>query len=300
MSEAVDIRSRTPAVSVCIPSREGERFLPEALRSVAGQTWRDWELVLVEDGSRDATQALVQAFSARCEQSVTYLRNERTLGAPAARDRAIRAARGEFVAMLDADDAWSPEHLEAGLDVLSRTGADAAYSAAAKRDAASGALRGYLRASPEEVRNLPAALFQRSFLIPTALLFRRQALLDVGLHDATMRYANDLDLWFRMLRAGKRFEYTCKVTCEYRQHPAQITARKGAEMLVYRAFVYERNRDWEAVPAPIRRRRRGLAWWRAGLHTLPRAPGLGLRFLLQALRARTGLPPLALSPVSWE
>ena len=103
-----------------------------------------------------------------------------------------------------------------------------------------------------------------------------------------------------MLRAGKHFAYTGKVSCEYRQHDAAITARKVVEMLVYRAFVYERNRDWEAVPPLIRRRRRGLAWFRAGLHTMSRDPVLGLRYLLQALRVRAGLSPLALPLVSWD
>ena len=289
-----------PAVSVCIPSYHGDRFLPEALQSVAAQTWRDWELVLVEDGSKDGTEAMVRAFAAEREQSVTYLHNARNIGAPATRDRAIRAARGKFVAMLDADDFWSPEHLETGLNAISRTGADVVFAAAAKRDSHSGELLGYMQGSPEEVDNLPAALFQRSFLIPTALLFRRQALFDVGLHDPTIRYSNDLDLWFRMLRAGKRFEYTGSVTCEYRQHEASITARKVAEMLVYRAFVYERNRDWNAVPGPIRRRRRGLAWFRAGLHTLARDPVLGTRYLVQALRSRLGLSPLELPLVPWD
>ena len=300
MPQGSGARSPAPAVSVCIPSYHGERFLPGALRSVAEQTWQDWELVLVEDGSKDGTEAIVRAFAAEREQPVTYLRNERNLGPPATRDRAIRATRCEFIAMLDADDRWSREHIENGLEVMARTGADVAFAAAIKCDAHSGELLGYVKPTPEELDNLPVALFQRSFLIPTALVFRRQALFDVGLHDRNIRYCNDLDLWFRMLRAGKRFEYTGSVSCEYRQHDAAITARKVAEMLVYRAFVYERNRDWYAVPPHIRRRRRGLAWFRAGLHTLRRDPLLGLRYLFQALRARAGLSPLNLPLVSWE
>lgn len=289
-----------PAVSVCIPSYYGERYLPEALHSVAEQTWRDWELILVEDGSRDGTEAMVRAFATEREQSVTFLRNQCNLGAPATRDRAIRATRGKVIAMLDADDCWGPEHIENGLEVISRTGADVAFAAATKRDTRSGEFLGYMQPSPEELDNLPAALFQRSFLIPTAMLFRRQALFDVGLHDPKVRYCNDLDLWFRMLRAGKHFAYTGKVSCEYRQHDAAITARKVAEMLVYRAFVYERNRDWEAVPVHIRRRRRGLAWFRAGIHTLKRDPVLGMRYLVQALRARLGFASLDLPLVSWD
>lgn len=295
----MSIRS-LPAVSVCIPAYRGERFLPDALRSVAEQTWRDWELVLVEDGSRDGTEAMVRAFATQQEQPVTYLRNERNLGLSATRNRAASAARGEFIAMLDADDRWASHHLECALDLFSRTGADVVFSAAEQRDAHTGELLGYMRPSPVELEDLPVALFQRCFLIPTASLIRRQALFDVGPFDPEIRYCNDLDLWFRMLRAGKRFEYIGKVSCEYRRHYAAITARKVAEMLVYRAFVYERNRDWEAVPAPIRRRRLGLAWFRAGLHTLRRDPALGMRYLLQALRARGGLSPLALPLVSWD
>ena len=289
-----------PAVSVCMPSFRGERFLPDSLGSLAEQSWQDWELVLVEDGSRDGTEAMVRTFAVQHEQPVTYLRNERNLGAPAARDRAIRESRGEYVAMLDADDRWSPDHLRTGMDVISRTGADVAFAAATKCDAHSGRLLGYMWPTSKELESLPTALFQRSFLIPTELLFRRQALFDVGLHDHKVRYCNDLDLWFRMLRAGKRFEFTGKASCEYRQHDAAITARKVAEMLVYRAFVYERNRDWDAVPLHVRRRRRGLAWFRAGLHMLPRDLHLGLRYLVQALRARAGLSSLDLSLVSWE
>ena len=85
--------------------------------------------------------------------------------------------------MLDADDYWDPEHIENGLEVISRTGADVAFAAATKRDIRSGEFLGYMQPSPEELDNLPAALFQRSFLIPTAMLFRRQALFEVGLHD---------------------------------------------------------------------------------------------------------------------
>ncbi len=297
-----DGEARPPAraVSVCIPSYRGERFLPEALSGVAAQTCRDWELVLVEDGSRDGTEAMVRAFGAEREQPVVYLRNERNLGLPATRNRAAHAARGEFIAMLDADDRWAPEHLETALDVVSRTGADLVFSAAAKRDGISGALLGYMQGRPEEIADLPAALFRRCFLIPSGVLVRRRALFDVGLQNPALRYCNDLDLWFRMLRAGKRFEYTGKVSCDYRQHQEAISATRVTEMLVDRAFVYERNRDWDAVPARIRRRRRGLAWSRAAWHMLKRNRGLGLRYYAQALRARLGLAPLDLPPVSWD
>ena len=115
---------------MCIPSYYGERYLPEALRSVAEQTWRDWELILVEDGSRDGTESIVRAFKTQQEQPVTYLRNERNLGLHLRHGTAPpAAARGEFIAMLDADDRWVRDHLEgAARQLFSRTGADVVFS----------------------------------------------------------------------------------------------------------------------------------------------------------------------------
>jgi glycosyltransferase involved in cell wall biosynthesis len=91
------------------------RFLPQAVESVYQQTFADWELVVIDDGSTDHTPKAVKPFLA--DPRVTYHRSDR-LGQPRAKNLGLRLSRGEFVAYLDADDAWRPTKLARQLAVM--------------------------------------------------------------------------------------------------------------------------------------------------------------------------------------
>jgi glycosyltransferase involved in cell wall biosynthesis len=97
----------SPLITCIIPVFNGERYLREALDSVFAQTYRSLDVVLVDDGSTDNTAAIAATYDDR----VRYV-HQNNLGPPAARNMGIRAARGEFIAFLDADDLWHPEKLE--------------------------------------------------------------------------------------------------------------------------------------------------------------------------------------------
>src|SRR5262249_21308915 len=99
----------TPAVSVVMAAKNYARFLPEAVESVFAQTFADGELLVIDDGSTDDTPGAVKPFLA--DARVRYLRSDR-LGQPRAKNLGIGLSRGEFVAFLDADDAWEPTKLE--------------------------------------------------------------------------------------------------------------------------------------------------------------------------------------------
>lgn len=106
-------------VSVVIPAYRADRYIGEALTSVFSQTVKDWEILVVDDGNSAATEALVKEIAEKAagqgiiaEDQVRYLRNEKNLGAAGSRNRGVREARGEWIAFLDADDAWLPEKLE--------------------------------------------------------------------------------------------------------------------------------------------------------------------------------------------
>src|SRR6202030_3745772 len=93
-----------PLVSVIVPVYDGEAFISDTLESALGQTYRNIEVIVVDDGSRDFTRALVDAWVQR-ELRVRLLTQTNCVVA-AARNRAIATARGEFIAPLDADDLW--------------------------------------------------------------------------------------------------------------------------------------------------------------------------------------------------
>ena len=113
-------RETRPLVSVVVIFLDEERFLEEAVASVFAQTYGAWELLLVDDGSIDGSTAIAQAYAARAPDRVRYLEHpgHANRGMSAARNLGVAAARGRYVAFLDADDAWLPRKLEHQVAVL--------------------------------------------------------------------------------------------------------------------------------------------------------------------------------------
>src|SRR5579862_3732371 len=99
-----------PVVSVIVPVRDGAQFIGDALDSVRAQTYRQLEIIVVDDGSRDATPHVVESRMAR-DPRLRLIR-QANQGVAAARNRALVDARGEFIAPLDADDLWDPTKIE--------------------------------------------------------------------------------------------------------------------------------------------------------------------------------------------
>lgn len=112
--------SSRPLVSVVAIFLDAERFLDEALHSVLAQTYPDWELLLVDDGSTDGSSAIARGFAARDPARIRYLEHpgHRNLGMSAARQLGLQHARGTYLALLDSDDLWLPEKLERQVRVM--------------------------------------------------------------------------------------------------------------------------------------------------------------------------------------
>ena len=113
---------REPMVSVIVCFLNEERFLAEAVHSVLGQTFADWELLLVDDGSTDASSTIARQLAATNPGCIDYLEHADhcNLGLSASRNAGIRRARGRYVAFLDADDTWYPPKLEEQVAILER------------------------------------------------------------------------------------------------------------------------------------------------------------------------------------
>lgn len=112
-----------PLISIIMPVYNGERFIQEAIDSVLAQTENDFELIIVDDGSTDATLAILETYGDR----LTVLRQQNS-GHAAARNAAAKISRGHWIAMIDADDLWHPEKLAHQLAVSGD--ADLIYTAA--------------------------------------------------------------------------------------------------------------------------------------------------------------------------
>ncbi len=121
-----------PRVSVVIIFLNGERYLDEAIASVVAQSFHDWELILVDDGSTDASTAIALTWVERDPSRIRYLDHDghANRGMSASRNAGLRLTRGEFVAFLDADDVWLPHKLARQVDIMAAPpGPDMVYGA---------------------------------------------------------------------------------------------------------------------------------------------------------------------------
>ena len=111
-------------VSVIMPSWNTGRFIAESIQSVLDQTYGDLELIIVDDCSTDNTDEVVGTFS---DSRIRYIKNEKNMGAALSRNRAMREARGEWIAFLDSDDLWKPEKLEKQIAFMHKNGYTFSY-----------------------------------------------------------------------------------------------------------------------------------------------------------------------------
>ena len=213
----------SPLVSVVLAARDAERTIEVAVASVLGQTERDLELVVVDDGSADATGNLVRALD---DPRVRVVRNDEPLGLAAALNVGLDHASGAYVARMDADDIALPRWLETTLARRRRSGSAVVGSAMIDLDA-DGRLGGVHR-MPEGARAVRwVALFSSPFFHSTVVIDR--AVLDEhGLrYDASFGESEDFDLWARLLHVARGDNVPDSLVL-YRKHEAQASARRAA------------------------------------------------------------------------
>lgn len=116
-----------PLVSVILPTYNRARLLPRAIDSVLNQTYKNLELIIIDDGSTDNTDEIVSRYQAS-DSRVRYLKNSRNSGAPVSRNRGIKAAEGEYIAFQDSDDEWTLPKLRVTLKAFTIHDADVVYS----------------------------------------------------------------------------------------------------------------------------------------------------------------------------
>ncbi len=119
-----------PLVSVVMPAYNSEKYIKAAIASVVAQTHQNWDLIAIDDGSRDDTGKIIAEFAA-ADNRIRFFKNERNLGVSATRNKAIALAIGEWVAFLDSDDMWNEEKLEKQLVLARNSGSDFVFTGSA-------------------------------------------------------------------------------------------------------------------------------------------------------------------------
>ena len=271
------------SVSICIPAYNARRYLVETLASVRGQQLTNWEMIVTEDGSDDGTAQLVHDFASTVAQPVRYERHEKNLGLPTTRNTGIASASAEWVALLDSDDLWLPEHLATLFDTAKREPtADLIHAGSILFDSGSGRELERRAPSREMVAKFPLSLFNSQYVIqPASVMLKKSLWQRIGGFNPAFRYVEDREMWLRCARAGAVFAYTGRETCRYRKHCAALSAH-AAEMAEASAQVFDQHLDWEALPSDLRHRLSAETWAAAGKLRQRRDPQTAARHFRRA------------------
>jgi glycosyltransferase involved in cell wall biosynthesis len=211
-----------PAVTIVIPTWNRADFVRQAVASVIGQTWRDWELIVVDDGSEDDTVARLQAMA---DPRVRVLALEHSGNVARLRNLGVAAGSGALLAFLDSDDLWLPHKLERQIDALRTAGAGYCYSSYAHVDANGRPVAqraGAFRA--DSGRILPALLREKTAAYIGTLLVERVLFESIGGFDESLTMRADLDFTFR-LAAVADAAVDAEVLMQVREHPGRITGQ---------------------------------------------------------------------------
>jgi len=253
----------TPRVSVVIPAWNAARTLPETLASVFGQSFADYEVLVVDDGSTDGTADLLRDYGDRVR--VLVKPNE---GRPSTtRNLGVRAARGELIAFLDADDRWQPEKLARQVALFDRNPAlGLAYSGATVIDGDGRPVR-VLRCAAAGRGRAYGLLSTRNFIVGSSAMVRRAAIESAGYYDESLTSAENWDLWIRIARDWE-IDFVPEPLTDYRVHAGNRSARVALrERNIFR--ILEKNHD-PADRSPEARARRRDAYFNAYYTTLGR------------------------------
>ncbi len=219
-----------PTFDIIIPAYNAARFLPAALDSVIAQTFPDWRILLVDDGSTDHTPEVLAPYREKLGDRLRYIRQPNG-GLPAARNTAVRHATAEFLAILDADDEWLPQRLAKTLERFRQDPeVGLTYGFVARTDIEGKIVQVFDRPHRHAEGWVAPFLYMRQLNLPCpTVTVRRACIEEVGLFDETLRATEDRDLWLRIALKYK-VGLIPEVIANYRMSPDAMT-RDGNRML---------------------------------------------------------------------
>jgi glycosyltransferase involved in cell wall biosynthesis len=218
-------RMKGPQVSVIMPVYNGEKYIVEAIESILNQSYKDYEIIIVNDGSTDDTFNKIRSYLQL--SNIKYVRQENR-GLPAALNTGIKAASGEYIAFLDCDDLWMPhkldmqmvfmkEHPEVGLvhgniSYVDQHGDPFTPDSPYKTDISGNCF-------PE--------LFMGNRIAVLTVLIKKESITNVGFFNEDFKYADDYDMWLRVSRHYP-LGHIDKCLAAYRKHPGGISSNINA------------------------------------------------------------------------
>ena len=244
-----------------MPAYNSCKYIHETLNSIKAQDYQNWELIVVEDGTNDGTERIINDFKNQVKQNVVYFNQKDNLGVSATRNKAVSLSTGVWVAFLDSDDLWDSSHLS---DLISTSfqypDSKLVHSEVSVFDSINNAELPSTPLSQETIDQWPLSLYDGRYPTqPSSAMILLEFYKQMGGFKAELEGCEDKELWFRSARAGCKFAYTGRTTSYYRKHANALTAQ-GIKMSVAMACVYSLHFDWKEIPINIKAHYTSQAW----------------------------------------
>ena len=234
-----------PLLSVVMAARNESKFIAAAIESIVSQTYSNWELIIIDDGSIDSTPAILESYS-KHDSRIRWIRNPKSQGLAASLNRGIREARGAIIMRADADDLNMPSRFEEQMRYLSNhpeidfvgTGA------ILMKEDGNDIKAVFLPSEHEEIKKIA---YKNTCFFHPSVAMRKSVLERMGLYDETFLRAQDKELWFRGLNDGCHYANISMPLIRYR------VTRRSSSLRVTLQTLYSLMRiGWRYKP-------RG--WW---------------------------------------
>lgn len=255
---------KSSLISVIVPTHNRPRMLLESLKSIVNQTIDNWEIIVVNDAGEDVSEVVASLNNPK----IRLITHEKNKGMSGARNTGIRAAKGKYIAYLDDDDIFYPEHLQTLVEFLESTDEKVAYS---------DAYRAFQEKSGEDYiitkRDIPNSKDFNPLKIfvgnvaPILCFMHEKSCVDaVGLFDETLTSHEDWEFWIRLSKKHS-FKHIPKLTCEFRwrEDGSSVTTGRRADMLRTAEIIHDRHSELELLPEIAQARYEHLEYFRQEL-----------------------------------
>ncbi|MCA9057030.1 MAG: glycosyltransferase [Planctomycetaceae bacterium] len=271
--------SSAPRVTVIMPVYNGENFIREALDSVFQQTFTDYEVLVVDDGSTDGTRAILESYGERLQ--VLQQQNQ---GHVVARNMAMKVARGEWIAMLDADDIWEDNALEEMLKLADH--ADVVYTARSNFEDSQRVDDVNFASGIMPQGDIFEDLLLDNFITHSGVMMKRAVLEQTGGYDTSLKTTCDWELWLRLAAEGHPFagsplplvRYRWRATSHSKNHQQTCIDRVN---IVTNALNSERGKQ---APSPLRRKSLSAVWATSAWFVAEKDDRTALRWYLKSVQ----------------
>jgi len=262
-------------VSVIIPTFNRRDYITIALDSVLAQTYKDYEIIIIDDGSSDDTREILKPY----RDNLRYFYQENRGIAPS-RNRGIEEARGDYIALLDSDDYWLPEKLEHQVNGFRENPQCGMIATRCSSIDPSGRFRKHNR--PGKSGWVLLDLFKANFIRTSSAMITRECLTTVGLFDESLTECEEYDLWLRIAKHYPISFINDPLTV-YTDNPHGVSTDSLVGRLI-RLKVLEKEYLKESIPSALYRKRLAQNYRQVGRHFLKRGKKEeGKRYLRHAL-----------------